>query len=119
MDAPGILGIGLALGFVGLLGTAWWMWRLWKRRAELPTGTKLIAGLVAAAAIYGACGTVAGIVKAFGAIGGESIDPSQKARVLAEAISEAMNMAALGIIVWIPSVVTLLVLTRKSESSSA
>lgn len=119
MNALGILGIGLALGFVGLLGTAWWMWHLWKRRAQLPTGTKAVAGVVAAAAAYGAVGTAIGIVKAFGAIGGESIDPSQKARVLAEAISEAMNVAALGVIVWIPSVITLLVLMRKLESNSA
>ncbi|HVY32467.1 MAG TPA: hypothetical protein VHB79_38280 [Polyangiaceae bacterium] len=31
------------------------------------------------------------MIKAFGAVGGEGVDPSQKARILAEGISEAMN----------------------------
>jgi hypothetical protein len=30
----------------------------------------------------------------FGAVSGESVDPSQKARILAEGISEAMNVFA-------------------------
>jgi biopolymer transport protein ExbB/TolQ len=113
MDVLGIVGIAVVVGFVGLVATAWWMRRLWTRRNELPWGTKTVAGIVGAAAIFGAVGTVIGIVKAFGAIGAESVDPSQKARMLAEAISEGMNMAGLGIIVWIPSVLVLLVLARK------
>ena len=47
----------------------------------------------------GLCGTVVGLVKAFGAVGGESVDPSQKARILAEGISEAMNCTAAGMFV--------------------
>ncbi len=47
----------------------------------------------------GLCGTVVGLIKAFGAVGGESVDPSQKARILAEGISEAMNCTAAGLFV--------------------
>jgi len=34
---------------------------------------------------------------AFRAVSGEDVDPSQKARILAEGIAEAMNIAALSI----------------------
>jgi hypothetical protein len=37
---------------------------------------------------------IAGLIKSFRAVGGENIDPSQKARILAERISEAMNCTA-------------------------
>lgn len=50
-------------------------------------------------ATFGAgLGVLLGLVSAFGAVGGESVDPSQKARVLAEGISEAMNCAAVGLL---------------------
>ena len=50
------------------------------------------------AMLCGLFGTIVGLIKAFGAVGGESIDPSQKARILAEGISEAMNCTAFGLI---------------------
>jgi biopolymer transport protein ExbB/TolQ len=37
-----------------------------------------------------------GLLSAFGATGEASIDPSQRARILAEGISEAMSGAAVG-----------------------
>jgi biopolymer transport protein ExbB/TolQ len=46
----------------------------------------------------GLIGTVAGLVKAFGAVAGESVDPSQKARILAEGISQAMNCTAFALV---------------------
>ena len=72
--------------------------------------TKAVAVIVAASAMAGALGSVLGLVKGFGAVGGESVDPSQKARILAEGISEAMNWTALGFIVWIPSAIALVLL---------
>jgi len=50
------------------------------------------------AMLCGLFGTIVGLIKAFGAVGGESVDPSQKARILAEGISEAMNCTAFGLI---------------------
>jgi len=50
------------------------------------------------AMLCGLFGTIVCLIKAFGAVGGESVDPSQKARILAEGISEAMNCTAFGLI---------------------
>jgi hypothetical protein len=47
-------------------------------------------------------GVLAGLVKSYGAVGGESVDPSQEARILAEGISEAMNTAAFGTLAPLP-----------------
>lgn len=104
------------LAIVGPVATVIWLRRLWKRRSELRAWTKALAGLLAAAVVFGALGTAVGFIKGFGAVGGESVDPSQKARILAERISEAMNCAALGLLVGLPSAVALLVLTRKRRT---
>ena len=50
------------------------------------------------AVLGGGLGVAFGAIKAFGAIGGESVDPSQRAQILAEGISEAMNCAASGLV---------------------
>jgi biopolymer transport protein ExbB/TolQ len=42
---------------------------------------------------------VSGVLVGHGAVSGESTDASQKARVLAEGISEAMNWSAFGLLV--------------------
>lgn len=46
----------------------------------------------------GVLGTVLGLIDAYAAVAGESVDPSQKARVLAEGISLAMHWTAYGIV---------------------
>lgn len=48
--------------------------------------------------LCGLFGTIVGLMRAFGAVGGESVDPSQKARILAEGISEAMTCTAFGLL---------------------
>ena len=50
------------------------------------------------AMLCGLFGTIVGLIKAFTAVGGEGVDPSQKARILAEGISEAMNCTAFGLL---------------------
>jgi biopolymer transport protein ExbB/TolQ len=40
-----------------------------------------------------------GLIKSFGSVGGASIDPSQKATILASGISEAMHCTAFGLAV--------------------
>jgi biopolymer transport protein ExbB/TolQ len=50
------------------------------------------------AMLCGLFGTIIGLIRAFSAVGGENIDPSQKARILAEGISEAMNCTAWGLL---------------------
>ncbi len=49
------------------------------------------------AMLSGLFGTIIGLIKSFGAVGAESVDPSSKARLLAEGISEAMNCTAFGL----------------------
>jgi biopolymer transport protein ExbB/TolQ len=107
-----ILLAGILLGVVGVVLTIWLALRVWNRERASFTA-KLVVVFVVAAAAFGAFGTLVGMIKAFGAVGGESVDPSQKARILAEGISEAMNCAAFGLILWIPSILAAFALTRR------
>jgi biopolymer transport protein ExbB/TolQ len=67
------------------------------------------------AMLSGLFGTITGLIKAFGAVGGESVDPSQKARILAEGISEAMNCTAFGLISAIISLTGWAIMNNKSQ----
>ena len=102
----------MALVVGGLAAITSWSLRLWKRRRLLSPLARAVLLLMAASAAFGLLGTVVGLVKAFGSVGGESIDPSQKARILAEGISEAMNCTAFGLCIGVPSVIALLYMTR-------
>jgi biopolymer transport protein ExbB/TolQ len=66
--------------------------------------------------LSGLLGTVSGLITSFGAVSGESVDPSQKARILAEGISEAMNCTAFGLIVAIMALVAFAVLNGKTQT---
>ena len=59
--------------------------------AKISTRTGYLALLSNLAMLSGLLGTIAGLIKSFGAVGGESVDPSQKARILAEGISECLS----------------------------
>jgi len=109
----GVMLIWFVVGFCSIFGIGWWLRRLWRRREELDFGRRTLVLVLGTLVLFGAFGTLAGLVKAFGAVGGESVDPSQKARVLAEGISEAMNCTAFGILLGVPSSVALALLTRK------
>lgn len=113
MEAATFLLIWLVMSAVATLATAWWARRMWRRRGQLADRTKIITSVVVASAMFGAVGTLVGLVKVFGAVGGESVDPSQRARVLAEGIAGAMNWTIFGVIVWVPSVIALAVAMRK------
>src|SRR5512133_196132 len=67
------------------------------------------------AMLSGLFGTIVGLIKAFGAVGGESVDPSQKARILAEGISEAMNCTAFGLLSAITALIGFGVLNGKTQ----
>jgi hypothetical protein len=77
-----------------------WIWaRRLGRRAEVPRFVKWVAyALVVPGAFFIAQGVVSGLLAGFGRASGESIDPSQKARRLAEGISEFMNSSAFGFV---------------------
>src|SRR6187455_1191751 len=78
--------------------------------------TGLLALFANLAMLSGLFGTIVGLIKAFGAVGGESVDPSQKARILAEGISEAMNCTAWGLIAAITALVGFAFLNGKTQS---
>jgi biopolymer transport protein ExbB/TolQ len=67
------------------------------------------------AMLCGLFGTIVGLIRAFGAVGGEAIDPSQKARILAEGISEAMNCTAFGLISAITALMGFAFLNGKTQ----
>lgn len=117
MGAVGILVAWLVVALVGVLATLWWSRRIWKPPWPANVGADR-GGILSAAAVLGGFGTVVGLVKAFGAVGGESVDPSQKARVLAEGIAEGMNCTAAGFVVWLPSVIVLTVVTRRRNGQA-
>jgi biopolymer transport protein ExbB len=66
------------------------------------------------AMLSGLFGTIVGLIKAFGAVGGESVDPSQKARILAEGIAEAMNCT--GLLSAITALIGFAVLNGKTQT---
>ena len=78
--------------------------------------TAFLALFANLAMLSGLFGTITGLIKAFGAVGGESVDPSQKARILAEGISEAMNCTAFGLIAAIGSLAGWAIMNNKSQS---
>jgi biopolymer transport protein ExbB len=68
------------------------------------------------AMLCGLFGTIYGLIRAFGAVGGESVDPSQKARILAEGISEAMICTAFGLLSAIVALMGFAFLNGKTQS---
>src|SRR5438132_13175523 len=78
--------------------------------------TGFLALLANLAMLCGLLGTVSGLIQSFGAVSGESVDPSQKARILAEGISEAMNCTAFGLIVAIIALVGFAILNGKTQA---
>ena len=67
------------------------------------------------ATLIGLLGTVNGLIKSFGAVAGQSVDPSQKATILANGISEAMNCTAFGLGVAILGLIGFAILNGKTQ----
>jgi biopolymer transport protein ExbB/TolQ len=118
MVAMGVLAVWLLLALVGAVAMSLWSRRLWKRRKELSPRATMMTVIVAASAMVGTLGTLVGLAKAFGAVGGESVDPSQKARMLGQGISQAMNCTAFGIVIGLPSAIILSAMMRKHRHRS-
>lgn len=117
-----MLWIALALFFVLIaiaISIALWVRWLWMRYQA--ARRSLIAWMLTTVVLlaHGVCGTLMGLIKAFGAVGGESIDPSQKARVLAEGISEGMNCSVFGLLPLLVIPVVLVVITWRYHWSKA
>ena len=86
---------------------------------ELPkvgARTAYLALLANLAMLSGLLGTVTGLIKSFGAVAGGSIDPSQKATILANGISEAMNCTEFGLGVAIVGLIGFAILNGKTQA---
>ncbi len=70
-------------------------------RIEGWTGFLAVFGNVATLA--GLLGTIIGLIKGFGAL--SEVDPAEKANILSQAISHALNCTAFGLIVAIPALI--------------
>src|SRR5271165_1630536 len=83
---------------------------------KIAARTPFLALLANLAMLSGLLGTVTGLIKSFGAVAGASVDPSQKATILANGISEAMNCTAFGLGVAIVGLIGFAVLNGKTQS---
>jgi hypothetical protein len=101
----------LIIGFnTGLIAYAFWLRRRERARTLL---RRLVLACGATLLLSGVFGVIIGLRAAFGAVGGESFEPSQKARILAEGISEAMNCTAFGVVAFfLPTLVSLVLFLR-------
>lgn len=79
---------------------------------RLEQRTPYIATLANIATLMGLLGTIMGLIEAFGAIA--SADPAQKAQLLSESISVAMNTTAFGLIAAIPLMLAFTFLQSKT-----
>jgi hypothetical protein len=111
--------VWLLLLLFGVGAAVWFVLRVFKRREQAAPATKAAAALVALCLIFAFAGTLVGFIRAFGAVGGEQVDPSQKARMLAEGISEAMNCTAFAGIILIPAVIVLALFMRRRKREHA
>lgn len=112
--------LAMLVAVAPLASTVWLCRRVLRRWAVPPKAMTRFVWVVLIASLVGALGTSLGVIKAFSAVGGESVDPSQKARVLAEGMSEAINWSAFSLLVWLPSTAVLVfLLFRKPEPRAA
>ena len=93
-----IFAIVFLLPLLSVVGAWIWAQRI-GRRTDVPRFVKWVAyALAIPGALFVALGVTSGLIHSFSAVSGENVEPSQKARVLAEGISEFMNGTAVGLL---------------------
>lgn len=75
-----------------------------------------ISMLANVATLLGLLGTIVGLIKSFSAISGASA--TEKAKILAEGVGEAMNATAYGLIVAVPALVAFGILQNRANTLS-
>src|SRR5512143_2758756 len=80
---------------------------------KISARTQFLSLLANLAMLSGLLGTVTGLIRSFGAVAAKSVDPSQKATILAQGISEAMNCTAFGLGVAITGLIGFAILNGK------
>ncbi|MBI4951976.1 MAG: MotA/TolQ/ExbB proton channel family protein [Myxococcales bacterium] len=82
---------------------------------KIAARTQFLGLLANLAMLSGLLGTVTGLIKSFGAVSAKSVDPSQKATILAQGISEAMNCTAFGLGVAIVGLIGFAILNGRTQ----
>jgi len=114
---------GVGIFFVWLLvvmfvatATLWLGARVFRKANAFGAMTKIVASMAAIGAAVALGSTLVGLLRVFVFGGGKSADITQRARFVAESISEAMNCTAFGIVLWIPSFVALAGMIWKNKA---
>jgi biopolymer transport protein ExbB len=102
-NAPFVVWLVAGLVLLGppasVTGVVVWA-RSMQRRQSVPGFVIALAyGLAGLGTLAIAAGTISGIIVGTGPVSSEAVDPSQKARALAEGVSEAMNCGALALLI--------------------
>lgn len=82
---------------------------------QLESRTGFLGTIGNVATLLGLMGTIYGLIMAFAAVGKPGIDPAEKAALLANGISAAMNTTYLGLLIAIPSIALYTFFKGKSQ----
>ncbi len=82
---------------------------------KISARTPYLALLANIAMLAALAGTVWGLIKSFGSVSGQSIDPSQKAAILAQGISEAMHCTFFGLVVAVFGLIGFAILNGQTQ----
>jgi len=82
---------------------------------KIAARTPLLALLSNIAMLSALVSTVWGLIKSFGSVAGQSIDPSQKAAILAAGISEAMHCTFFGLVVAVFGLIGFAILNGQTQ----
>ena len=106
---------------IGLINTGLIAASVTARRSQNPRRRlrRVFVTCIALLFLVPAGGIGLGFFRAFAAVGGEDVDPSQKARLLGQGIAEAMNLTAFGVLSFLfPSIVALILFVRAPKETA-
>jgi hypothetical protein len=97
-------------------------WAVRARRRPQPRGAlrRVVSACVTLLFLAGAAGVIWGLGRAIAAVSSPSLDAAQRARVLAEGISETMNCMAFGLaLLLLPTLFAVALLVRAPKEGQA
>jgi len=109
--------------FIGTLGgaaTGWLVRHVWRRQPPPSFPVRSLAIAAVMGTIGSMLGTAFGVVKVLLAMqDGTTPHPSERMRTFARGISFAMNSMALGLVVWVPTIVIAVAFLRRERRRRA
>ena len=82
---------------------------------QIQRRTSYLSSIANVSTLLGLFGTVVGLIRSFEAVGGNGVAPQQKASLLANGISTAMNATMLGLAVAIPCMIAFSFLMNRTN----